>query len=227
MPGIVSTAVSVLKWPAGLAVALLTPAAARGVWDLLGEAWRADLWWSPFGLGFAGTVVCWAALHRLRFVRFWSTMEHELTHALFAWLTFVPVLELRSTDGSPEARTDDSLGHVRLGGSNWLILTSPYFFPTAAVALLVAVALLAAEPTVLARVLLGAATAYSLCSTWQETHPGQSDFRHAGRIFCVLLLPGANLLCYGALLANELGGLGRALAHLTGTVATTIRWVTG
>jgi hypothetical protein len=93
--------------------------------------------------------------------------------------------------------------------------------------LLAAVALLAAQPTVLARVLLGAATAYSLCSTWQETHPGQSDFRHAGRLFCVLLLPGANLLCYGALLANELGGPRHALAHFTGTVVATIRWATG
>lgn len=214
------------KWPLAVVIFLLTPGAARGVWQLLVEVWQRDAWLSPFGLGFALTGVGWALLQRSRFVSFWSTLEHEFTHALFAWLTLVPVHELRSTDGSSSGG-GGSLGHVRLGGSNWLITISPYFFPTAAVAVLVATWLLAAQPSVLARVLLGVAMAYSLGSTWQETHGHQTDLKECGFVFAWLLLPGANLLCYGTLLAYEIGGMGEAVGFVGGVVSGTFRWILG
>lgn len=227
MTKVLALFLAVAKWPLAIVMVLLTPGAARGVWHLMVEVWERDAWLSPFGLGFALTCVGWVVLQQSRFVSFWSTLEHEFTHALFAWLTLVPVHELRSTDGSGVGRGESSLGHVRLGGSNWLIAISPYFFPTAAVAVLVATWLLAAQPSVLARVLLGVAMAYSLGSTWQETHGQQSDLRECGFVFAWLLLPGANLLCYGALLAYEIGGMGEAVGFLSGAVAGTVRWILG
>lgn len=209
MSKLTSLILAAAKWPVGIVALLLTPSAAVSCWHLLLEAWDRDAWLSPFGLGVVAGAVAWMILRQSRFVSFWSTLEHEFTHALFAWLTFVPVLELRSTDGSGAARGGGSLGHVRLGGSNWLITISPYFFPTAAVVLLVATWLLAAQPTVLARALLGVTIAYSLGSTWQETHVHQSDLKECGFVFAWLFLPGANLICYGSLLAFEIGGLGR------------------
>ena len=213
-----------VKWPTALLVAAMTPAGALTFWALCVHAWEQRIWTSPFGIGFLSAAGAWLFLGRLRLVRFWSTMEHELTHALFAWLTFVPVLELRSTDGSLHS-DDNSEGHVRLGGSHWLITISPYFFPTAPAALLLATWALASEPSSLARGLLGAATAYSLLSTWHETHRHQVDLQRVGFGFAWIFLPGANLLSYGMLLANELGGPGGAVQYAAGAFTLTRRWL--
>ena len=223
MPKVLALLLTVCKWPTAVVAAFLTPTAAREVWNLLREAWSQGVWRSPFGLGFGLAAVGCVLLQRSRFVSFWSTMEHEMTHAVFAWLTLVPVHELRTTDGSRSAHDDRSLGHVHLGGSNWLITISPYFFPTAAVAILAATWLLAAQPSGLARGLLGVATAYSLCSTWRETHRHQTDLHECGFIFAWLLLPGANLCCYGCLLAYEVGGIGR-MADFLGAVGAVRSW---
>lgn len=220
-----SALVSLLKWPLAIAVAVLTPAAAVSFWALLEAAWAASLWKSPFAIGFGGMFLLMLVFHRTRFVRFWSTLEHEFTHALFAWLTFVPVHELRTTDGSYSRRGDSSLGHVSLGGSNWLIQTAPYFFPTASVALIATIWILAAVPTTAASVLVGAATAWCVVSTWHETHKEQSDLQRAGFGFSLLFLPGANLLCYGMLLANELGGPSGAWAFVASPLRITMGWM--
>jgi hypothetical protein len=223
MTRLVCTVLALIKWPLAIAVAAMTPAGAVAFWALCVEAWDHDAWTNPFGIGFLVACGAWLLLGRLRLVRFWCTLEHELTHALFAWLTLVPVLELRSTDGTLQSE-DNSEGHVRLGGTNWLISIAPYFFPTASAALMVATWALAAQPTLLARGLLGAATAYSMISTWQETHRHQVDLKQVGFGFCWLFLPGANLLCYGMLLANELGGPDRALRYTVGAFEVTRRW---
>jgi hypothetical protein len=214
---------TVLKWPAAVAFAVMTPACAVAIWQLLHEAWDRQVWATPFGIGFAVTIAAWIVFGRLRILRFWCTMEHELTHAFFAWLTFVRVVELRSTDGTLETE-DNSEGHVHLEGSNWLISISPYFFPTAAAAVLAATWALASQPTQLAHGLLGAAVAFSIASTWQETHGEQEDLRNVGFGFSWLFLPGANLLCYGMLLAYELGGPERALVYPIEALDMTREW---
>jgi hypothetical protein len=213
-----------LKWPAAIAIAGMTPACAVAFWELLEQAWEREIWASSFGMGFGVVSVAWVFLGRLRIVRFWRTMEHELTHVLFAWLTFIRVVELRSTDGTLETE-DNSEGHVHLEGSNWLITISPYFFPTAAAVLLAATWALASQPTQLAHGLLGAASAFSIVSTWQETHRYQEDLKGVGFGFSWLFLPGANLLCYGMLLAYELGGPDRAVRYAIGVFEVTSFWV--
>ncbi len=200
----------ILKWPVAIAAAALTPGGVMALWELLQEAWAISFWRSPFAIGFGVTLVAWGLLSRRRTVSFWCTMEHEFTHALFAWATLVRVVEFRATDGS---RPGHSAGHVVLGGSNFLISTAPYFFPTAAALLTLAIWALAIEPTDFARALLGAATAFSAVSTWQETHREQQDLVQEGFAFAWLFLPGANLLCYGTLLADQLGGWRGAMAY--------------
>lgn len=224
MGTLISVILNLLKWPVAITISGITPAAAVAFWRLLEEAWHRELWASSFGVGFAVISVAWIVLGRLRIIRFWCTMEHELTHVLFAWLTFVRVIELRSTDGTLETE-DNSEGHVHLEGSNWLITIGPYFFPTAAAMLLAATWALASQPTQLAHGLLGAAAAFSVISTWQETHRYQDDLRSVGFGFSWLFLPGANLLCYGILLAYELGGSQRALRHAIGVFEVTRVWV--
>ena len=223
MGTLIALILNFLKWPVAIVVAAMTPAGAVAFWQLLDEAWYREIWASPLGVGFAITAALWIVFGRLRIVRFWCTMEHELTHAIFAWLTFVPVIELRTTDGTLETE-DDSEGHVYLGGSNWLISISPYFFPTAAVAVLAATWALAAQPTQLAHGLLGAATAYSLASTWQEIHRHQDDLKSTGFGFSWLFLPGANLFCYGILLAYGLGVTERSIRYAIESFNATLEW---
>lgn len=226
MGTLISFILNLLKWPVVITIAGITPAAAIAFWRLLEEAWYRELWASSFGVGFAVISVAWIVLGRLRIVRFCSTMEHELTHVLFAWMTFVRVVELRSTDGTLET-DDNSEGHVHLEGSNWLITMAPYFFPTAAAIILAATWALAARPTELAHGLLGAATAFSIVSTWQETHRYQDDLRTVGFGFSWLFLPGANLLFYGMLLAHELGGPDRTVRFAKSILDVTQVWVWG
>ena len=211
-----------VKWPLAIAVALCTPATAVAFWQLLCGAWAAAVWKSPFGIGFIVAGIAWLLFSRTKIVGFLSTMEHELTHAIAAWMTFVPVIELRSTDGTTGS---DSMGHVRLGGSNWLISSAPYFFPTVSAAVLIATWALAATPTDLARGLLGAATAYSVFSTWREMHFHQTDLKQISFPFAFLFLPGANMLCYGLLLANELGGPSKAGAYTVEAIHITRGWI--
>lgn len=56
-------------------------------------------------------------------------------------------------------------------------------------------------------------------------HLGQTDLRRVGLGFAVLFLPGANLLCYGAFLANEFGGLRRTLSFTASAAEITVGWV--
>jgi hypothetical protein len=224
MKVLIPTLVKTLKWPIAAMAAALTPAGALCFWRLSCDAWHQKLWETPFGIGFGVMLAAWIFVRRIGFVRFWSTMEHELTHALFAWATFVPVRELRTTDGSLQTE-DNSEGHILSDGAHWLMAVSPYFFPTASAFLLVATWLLAAQPTELARFLLGAATAYSISSTWSETGLHQTDLQRVGFGFACVFLPGANLLSYGSLLANELGGPSAALHYWTEAFRITLSWV--
>jgi hypothetical protein len=221
----VSILVSLFKWPLAVVVALLTPAAALSTWQLLLQAKESEFWFSPFALGFAATFLFLVVFHRASFIQLWATIDHEATHAIFAWLTLVRVYGIRATDGYDASSNGGSLGHVALGGSNWLITISPYFFPTASAGLLACTWVLAAEPTMLASVLLGMATAWSIVSTWHETHLGQTDLKEVGYAFALILLPGANLLCYGALLANELGGPVATAAFAASAIDITLAWL--
>jgi hypothetical protein len=225
MKTLATALLNILKWPLAIVVALLTPAGAVTFWNLLCEAWNRKLWVSSFGIGFGSLILAWFFLRRLRFVQFWCTMEHELTHAFFAWITLVPVVELRTSDGTMQS-DDGGVGHVLHEGGNWLITISPYFFPTASASLLVATWALANQPSELARGLLGGATAYSILSTWEETGTHQTDLQKVGFLFSWLLLPGANLLSYGSLLANELGGFEGTLRYVTGAFRITVEWAT-
>jgi hypothetical protein len=222
---LVSALISFCKWPVAVLVAATTPAAVLSLADLLGEAWRGGMLASPFPIGFLSMFFAMTAFHRTRFVRFWSTLEHEMTHALFAWLSFVPVYDLWTSDGSGASSGQPAVGQVRLGGDNWLISISPYFFPTAAVALLAATWLLAEVPSMTSSVLLGASTAWCVVSTWHETHRGQSDLRGVGFLFSALFLPGANALSYGILMASEVGGRARAWEYALDAPTRTMDWI--
>ncbi len=195
-----------LKWPCGIASLLLLLPTIGACFQLIVSIAKSPSPLIPFAAGAAVYVVGW-----LMFIRHWrttflSTLEHELTHALFAWLTFHRVVGLKTTWSSG--------GHMQyLGRGNWLITLAPYFFPTLCTVLLL---ILAFVPSVKVAgdVLLGAAFAYHVTSTMRETHPGQTDLQSTGYLFALAFLPTANLICHGVVLAYCHAGTGQMSAFL-------------
>ena len=87
------------------------------------------------------------------------------------------------------------------GEGNWLITVAPYFFPTLSLVLILAFAVIPVNMSGFDDMIVGASFAYHLTSTWRQTHSGQSDIRKAGIWFCVALLPTANMVTAGIVLA--------------------------
>ena len=183
---------------------IFLPATALCLFDQLVACGKVIGYLWPFVVGVVAYIILWYTIIRHADLNFLSTLEHEITHCFFAWLTFNRVIALKATLRSG--------GHMRYFGTpNWLIQTAPYFFPTITVFLLIASRLVDSKWGLLVYGLLGASIAYHITSTWTETHHMQTDLQEAGIFFSVLFLPTANLLCYALILAHlRLGFFGTA-----------------
>ena len=93
-----------------------------------------------------------------------------------------------------------------VGQGNWLITVAPYFFPTLSLFLIVLARFLPGSLASVANLVVGGSFAFHVTSTLRETHPGQTDLQEAGFVFCLLFLPTANILTFGAMLAFVYGG---------------------
>jgi len=187
-----------VKWPLALIAVLYLPATIDvllvKIWQLLSPLTSTGV---ALVLGFLGYVAIWILLIRHSRISWLSTLEHELTHALFALLTFNRVTGLRATlrDG----------GHMTYHGTpNWLIQTSPYFFPTVSFALLAPIILFPSVVNLLMLIVVGASLAYHVLSTWRETHSDQTDFQESGFLFVICFLPAANFFSYAVFLETIL-----------------------
>lgn len=211
----IDLALSLLKWPVALAALALLPGAARALRVPARAALAAPGEVAPFLAGLAGYLTLWwFALSRRSFGSFVSTLEHELTHGLFALLTLHRVVGLRATWNQG--------GELRyVGRGNWLISIAPYFCPTASLLLIPAFFLAPPGSRAGLSLALGVTVAYHLTSTIRETHRGQHDLLEVGFPFACAFLPTANLLAFGLLLAFAAGGAPLARAHLADVAATT------
>ncbi len=196
---------AVLKWPVAVLCLAYLPATAWAMWLQLRAITAAihGLW--PVAAGLLASLALWAAVLRHTRVSFLSTLEHEITHCLFAWITFNRFFSLRAT-----LRSGGSIQFE--GTTNWLIQTAPYFFPTATALLLAVAGLVDPRWTIWMYGLIGASIGYHLVSTWAEAHHQQTDLREAGLLFSVMFLPTANLLCYALVLAYLRAGSAGAVA---------------
>lgn len=187
------------RWPSAVFLLLLLFPVLTACTSLLIEIAKAPEPILPFAGGLGIYLVWWTL-----FIRHWrttwlSTLEHELTHALFAVLTCHRVVGIRTTWRSG--------GHVRyVGKGNWLVTLAPYFFPTVCMILLPVFVFVPFLQTRIGDAVLGAAFAYHVTSTIRETHLGQSDLHKSGFLFCLMVLPGLNLLLHGLVLAWCHGG---------------------
>ncbi len=215
----IASALGILKWPLAIACAAYLPAMALALGEQLLGIVRGLHFVVPFLAGAALYVVLWLVLIRRTTISFLSTLEHELTHCLFAWLTGNRVVGLRAT------LRDGGITRYR-GTPNWLIQTGPYFFPTVTIALMIVMHFIGPQHLSLMYALLGASIVYHLISTWAEAHRSQTDLREAGLLFSLLFLPTANLFFYALIIASlrfGIGGLAELIRALANSPANPLR----
>jgi len=179
-----------IKWPIAVVAVVLLPmtlvaffgsiAGAAISWTILpllgGTAIYFALWWGYFKDRKLGS--------------FLATLEHELTHALFALVTLHPVTGIKSSWRRG--------GHLTFKGKgNWLITIAPYFFPLPCMLLLGTLWLFPENLQNYSHALIGMGLGYHFTSTFRETHSGQSDLKQVGWLFSLMFLPFANLFCLG------------------------------
>jgi len=197
---LVNLVLALLKWPVAVGVVFFSPMLLEVNLDIMEHLVVDSARITAFMMGFFLYFILWFILLKRRFVGSWlSTLEHELTHALFALLTLHKVRMVKTTHYSG--------GYMLYAGEgNWLILIAPYFFPTMSFILMALFMLVGDGVPKGAAELFGASVSYHLTSTWKETHLGQSDLTKVGRVFSLMVLPGTNLFVYSLIFSFVLAG---------------------
>ncbi len=136
-------------------------------------------------------------LYFIRRGNLWSNLEHELTHALFATLFLKKVHSISASRKRG--------GVIALEGGNSIIALSPYFFPLAAVAVLLLKFLVPIRFEIYFIFLLGMSYQFHLINLFREFHAGQSDIRVSGFLFSIVLIVFLNLVFLGIILIGISG----------------------
>ena len=124
-------------------------------------------------------------------------ISHELTHTVFAYLTF-------HNAGRIRVNPDGSGGSMVLKGSgNWIITLAPYFFPLfAAIYMLIlpGISIMASEHWMVYSV-LGYFVAYYWATVISQVHLEQTDIIKEGYAFSGIIIVCLNVLVTGILFA--------------------------
>jgi hypothetical protein len=184
------------------------PAALLMLWEFIIAQHYSFSNVPPIIIGLAGYLVLWFLILRRKEVgSYFSTLEHEVTHGLFALLTGHSVRRIRVTAHEGGEIVYDGKG-------NWLITIAPYFFPTVTI-LLLSVRLFMQQNYWL-EVGIGASIAFHIGSSYVETHGAQSDLKQVGKFFAFCFLPTANVLTYAFIALYLTSGWKGILAGIKG-----------
>jgi hypothetical protein len=185
----ISMFLSLIKWPVALVAIIFLPALTIELWNIILKFILniSEYYW--VGLGMIVYYALWKFLLEGSNMSWLSTLEHEITHCLFAWLTFNRVTNIHITLTSG--------GHMNYDGcSYWLISIAPYFFPTLTFSLFIIQSWSGVSEPFIFQFFIGWSMTYHLLSTWEETHSNQPDLKEVGFLFAWLFLPSMNLLSY-------------------------------
>jgi hypothetical protein len=191
----------VAKWTLNLILPFIAIGFSRELMVTLSYASIDSTRWSSFVIGGVVFVPLWFATRRYigTSVEYLATLEHELTHIIVGLLFFKRPLSLRVTTSEG--------GEVILSGGNMWITLAPYFLPSLSLLLIPISLALPQSYEQSLHALLGVTVAYHLLSTWSELGVMQSDFRKAGVLQSIWLLPVANLMIYGSIIAYVIRGI--------------------
>lgn len=182
----------IIKWPVALYLLLSIPALLRS-FDYFNFASR-NFYALAGGIGFYVLTILMAGYNNCKTMQI---ISHELTHTLFAYLTFHDAGRIR-------LNPDGSGGSMRFqGAGNWLITLSPYFFPLFAFfyMLIMPWLLRISGEHWLVYGIFGYLIAYYWATVLDQTHPKQTDIIKEGYWFSIILIIGANLYTTGIMLA--------------------------
>ncbi|MCK5917618.1 MAG: hypothetical protein KAG34_04305 [Cocleimonas sp.] len=177
-----------MKWPIGfLSVILLMPACSH-LWQVMGYIYDHSSNYSMLFYGFFAYIILWLLWIKHSMMGQWfSTLEHEVTHSIFAILSLNRVVGLHATGYAG--------GVMQYQGySNWIITLSPYFVPTLSLFILLFLSLVKASYLSTLLFILGLSLAYHFLATWKSIHYLQSDLVKSGWLFVCMFLPTANVL---------------------------------
>jgi hypothetical protein len=125
---------------------------------------------------------------------FWSVVEHELTHAIFALMFFKKVRTINA-----DRRRG---GLVKVEGGNFVIALAPYFFPLLSVIIIAVKPLIFSTYQWLLNGLLGFTLMFHLLYLLNEFHPSQPDLQQTGFLFSTVVVLFLNLFFIGLSLAS-------------------------
>ncbi len=188
--------VEITKYPLLLLLLISLPFSIPKLFQIIEIMIHAKSYYAPLVWGMIVYIVLWKVFLNNIGDGLFATFEHELTHIIFALATFHKVTSINATSGAGGHMT-----YSGVGGGNWLISISPYFFPTLSVFIL---GIMYITPPSMQSILLGvlgASMAYHAHSTWNETHYGQTDLKEVGFSFAWLFLPAANIVMHIFLLS--------------------------
>ncbi|NOX37073.1 MAG: hypothetical protein GXO78_05995 [Calditrichaeota bacterium] len=159
--------------------------------------WKSN--W-PFLAGVGVYGLLWR-IYLSRRAPFWSIVEHELTHAVFALLFFKRVRSLNAFRNRG--------GQVTVEGGNFVIALAPYIFPLPVLFIILLKFLIVPHYDDVLNFLLGFFLMFHLVPLFSEVHPSQPDIQTTGVIFSLVVILLGNLFFIGLTLsALEVRGAG-------------------
>ena len=179
--------INLLKYPIATVLALLTFELFHVLYEIIEEIYNHQQFYKPLFYGIGTYFVLWILIFRNNSGRWFLTLEHELTHTLFALLTFHKMIYFEATysNGGKTAYYGS--------GGNWLISIAPYFFPTFSMIIIGFIYFAQPQYYPILIALLGYSIVYHIHSTYIETKIQQPDIQEVGVLFSFLFLPAANL----------------------------------
>ena len=188
--------INLLKYPIALILALLTFELFNMLYEIIEIIYHQQTFYKYLFIGIGTYFTLWIIIFNNDNGNWFLTIEHELTHTLFALLTFHKIVDFKATDSLG--------GHMQfsgIGGGNWLITIAPYFFPTFSMIIIGFIYLSQSQYYPILIALLGYSIVYHMHSTYIETSSQQPDIQEVGLIFSFLFLPAANLFALIGILA--------------------------
>lgn len=145
-----------------------------------------------FFIGIGVYIITWFILFKNRIGRLLVVLEHEITHSIFALLSFNKIVSIAAHNQFGGFMTFRGTAGRKQG--NWLIDVSPYFFSTLGIIVIGVVHI--SSPTYYP-ILMGALGytvvhhIYNVTVTFSSKQP---DIIEAGVPFSILFLPSANIM---------------------------------